>query len=58
VAGSSARDTCAPSNLKHVGWAPYQVVSYVNWCGQAQEIIPFPLQDGGCQFVPVLGEAR
>jgi len=26
---------------KHVGWEPYQVVSYVNWCGHAQEIIPF-----------------
>jgi hypothetical protein len=37
-------------HLKHV--------SYVNWCGHAQEIIPFPLPDGGCQFVPVLGEAQ
>jgi len=45
-------------HLKHVGWEPYQVVSYVNWCGHAQEIIPFPLPDGGCQFVPVLGESR
>ena len=33
-------------HLKHVGWAPYQVVSYVNWCGHAQEIIPVPLEDG------------
>jgi hypothetical protein len=45
-------------HLKHVGWQPYQVVSYVNWCGHAQEIIPFPLPDGGCQFVPVPGEAQ
>ena len=44
-------------HLKHVGWEPYQVVSCVNWCGQGQEVIPFPLADGGCQFVPVLGEA-
>src|ERR1700737_2666427 len=33
-------------HLKHVGWEPYQVVSYVNWCGHAQEIIPLPLPDG------------
>lgn len=38
-------------HLKHVGWEPYQVVSYVNWRVHAQEIIPFPLPDGGCQFV-------
>src|SRR4029077_17962483 len=42
-------------HLKHVGWEPYQVVSYLNWSAHAQEIIPFPLSDGGCQFVPVLG---
>jgi len=44
-------------HLKHLGWEPYQVVSYVNRCGHAQEIIPFPLPDGGCQFVPILEEA-
>jgi len=33
-------------HLKHVGWALYQVVSCVNWCGHAQEIIPLPLADG------------
>jgi hypothetical protein len=42
-------------HLKHVGWEPYPVPSYVNWCGHAQEVIPFPLPGGGCQFVPVLG---
>ena len=44
-------------HLKHVGWTPYRVVSYVNWCGHAQEVIPFPLPDGRVTFVPVLGEA-
>ncbi len=24
-------------NLGHVGWKPYRVASYVNWCGHAQE---------------------
>jgi hypothetical protein len=24
----------------------------VNWCGHAQEIIPFPLADGRVTFVP------
>ena len=45
-------------HLRHAGWEPYQVVSYVNWCGHAQEIIPLPLPDGRVTFVPVLGEAR
>jgi hypothetical protein len=43
-------------HLKHVGWVNHRVMSYVIWCGQTQEIIPFPLPDGGCQLVPVLGE--
>jgi hypothetical protein len=29
-----------------------------DWCGHAQEVIPFPLADGRVTFVPVLGEAR
>ncbi len=33
-------------HVKHLGWAPCQVVSYVNWCGHAQEIIPLPLPNG------------
>jgi hypothetical protein len=44
-------------HLKMVGWAPYRVESYVNWCGHGQEVIPFPLPDGSVRFVPVLGEA-
>jgi hypothetical protein len=44
-------------HLAHVGWQAYQVASYVNWCGDGQEIIPFPLSDGSVRFVPVVGEA-
>jgi hypothetical protein len=41
-----------------VGWEAYRVESYVNWCGHAQEVIPWPREDGLVAFVPVLGEAR
>jgi hypothetical protein len=36
----------------------YRVESYVNWHGHAQEVIPWPREDGLVAFVPVLGEAR
>ena len=45
-------------HLKHIGWEAYRVESYVNWCGHAQEVIPWPRPDGLVAFVPVLGEAR
>jgi hypothetical protein len=45
-------------HLWHVGWPPYQVESYVNWCEHGQEVIPFPLPDGSVRFVPVPGQAR
>jgi len=56
--GSSARSTCAPSTWSM--WAGNHPRSLVTWtgCGHAQEIILFPLADGGCQFVPVPREAR
>jgi hypothetical protein len=41
-----------------VGWEAYRVESYANWCGHAQEVIPWPREDGLVAFVPVLGEAR
>jgi hypothetical protein len=44
-------------HLKHVGWQVYRVECYVNWCGHAQEVIPWPRPDGLVEFVPVLGEA-
>jgi hypothetical protein len=44
-------------HLRHVGWEAYRVETYVNWCGHAQEVIPWPREDGLVHFVPVLGEA-
>jgi hypothetical protein len=40
-----------------VGWEPFAVASFVNWCGHVQEFIPIPNAEGGCWLVPVLGEA-
>jgi hypothetical protein len=45
-------------NLKQIGWRAFNVETYVNWCGHAQEVIPFLLQNGSVRLVPVLGEAR
>jgi hypothetical protein len=45
-------------NLGHLGWRPFAVESYVNWCAHAQGVIPWPLADGRVTLVPVLGEAR
>jgi hypothetical protein len=45
-------------HLRHHGWQPYQVATYVNWCGHGQEIIPWPQADGSVRVIPVLGEAR
>jgi hypothetical protein len=41
--------------VRHGGWELYRVVTYVNWCGHAQEVIPVPRADGLVAFVPVLG---
>ena len=49
--------TLRVEHLKPLGWEAYRAVSYVNWCGQGQELIPFPRPDGTVRFVPVLGEA-
>jgi hypothetical protein len=35
-----------------------RVESYVNWCGHAQEVIPWPRADGSVWLIPVLGEAK
>ena len=32
--------------------------TYVNWCGHAQEVIPWPREDGLVAFVPVLEEVK
>src|SRR5215472_11849145 len=43
-------------------WRPYEEMSMemsiVNWCGHKIDYIPVPRGDGGCQLIPILGEAR
>jgi hypothetical protein len=36
---------------------PFEVFSYVEWCGHRQEIILTPRDDGWWGEIPVLGEA-
>jgi len=38
-------------------WCPYEAIAIVNWFGHNLEYIPVPRGDGGCQLVPILGEA-
>jgi hypothetical protein len=45
-------------HVRHVGWQLYRVESYVNWCGHAQQVIPWPRADGSVRLIPVLGDAR
>jgi hypothetical protein len=45
-------------HLRHLDWTAYQVERYQNWCGDGQEIIPFPRADGLVLFIDVIGEAR
>ena len=44
-------------HLAHVGWRAYQVESYQNWCGAAQEVLTWPRSNGSMPLIPVLGEA-
>ena len=44
-------------HLAHVGWGLFRAVSYVNWCGREQEVIPVPMRDGRVSFGAVLGDA-
>src|SRR5262249_37234581 len=48
----------APSTLRMLGWQPYAVVSVVNWCGHAQDILLVPESREWVGEVLVLGEAR
>ena len=43
-----------PGGEKH---EPYEVFSYVEWCGHLQEVILVPRDDGWWGEIPVLGEA-
>ncbi len=44
-------------HLRLLGWAPFRVQSFVNWCGHEQEVIPWPEADGWSYCIPVVGEA-
>ena len=36
----------------------YMPTILVHWCGHGQEVLPIPGEDGKCDLVPVIGEAR
>ncbi len=44
-------------HLRLIGWQPYHVEAYMNWCGHGQEFISWPQEDGTVQLVPLVGEA-
>jgi hypothetical protein len=33
-------------DVRRVGWQLFTPVSYVEWCGHGQEVIPLPVPDG------------
>ena len=37
---------------------PYQVMTFVGWCGHQQEVVLVPEGDGRYSEIPVLGVAR
>jgi len=37
---------------------PYQVMTFVEWCGHKQEVVLVPEKDGWYSETPVLGVAR
>jgi hypothetical protein len=43
--------------MRLLGWRPWGEVDYVAWCGHKQEFIALPTADGGCELVPIMGEA-
>ena len=46
------------STLRMLKQRPYEVVTFVNWCGHGQEYILVPEADGWFGQIPVLGAAR
>jgi hypothetical protein len=36
---------------------PYELFTYVRWCGHLQEMVLVPCDDGSFGEVPVIGEA-
>ena len=49
-----ARTALRVDDLPYVGWTPYRVVTYVNWCGDEQAAIPWPQANGSVRLIPVL----
>ena len=47
-----------PAKAGAIRRRPYQVLSFVEWCGHQQEVVPVPESDGWLSEIPVLGEAR
>jgi hypothetical protein len=41
--------------LRQLGWQPCKTQMVVEWCGHAQEYVPWPEADGYWRMVPVLG---
>jgi hypothetical protein len=37
---------------------PYQVLTFVEWCGHQQEVVLVPERDGWYAEIPVLGVAK
>jgi hypothetical protein len=40
--------------LRQLGWQPCKTQMVVEWCGHAQEYVPWPEADGYWRMVPVL----
>jgi hypothetical protein len=45
------------TDLRHAGYDASKPGSYVNWCGHAQEFVPWPTPEGVFSRVQILGEA-
>lgn len=40
--------------LRQLGWQPCKTQTVVEWCGHAQEYVPWPEANGYWRMVPVL----
>ena len=43
--------------LRQIGWPPFRVTRYVEWCGHGQELIPVSDDGEFARLVPVIGTA-
>src|SRR5215813_8341378 len=44
--------------LRQIGWPPFRVARYVDWCGHGQELIPVRDDGEWARLVPVIGTAK